>query len=125
MQRNENKDAAANTNPKERRRFPRVPLDEPCFITLELTGVEELKVMLQNLSCNGANVSLPPKRGEMGMPSDAHIRLKDFPEGFELLNQLKGKVAWSQDGQCGVIFDGPLDMDDDELKDLLDSLKCY
>jgi PilZ domain-containing protein len=68
----------------------------PLLSTLS-TVTDDYRVGLVNLSSTGARLSAPylPKEGE------EVIFRTDTVQSF-------GRVVWSHDGQCGVVFDGPI-----------------
>lgn len=101
----------------ERRKGPRVQLDNPCFATLHIEGMESYNVMLTDIGVLGAQVLLPPQIEPAEIPDDARLFLYGFPESLEQLKdkELKGTIAWRGLRNCGIAFTDPMEFAMDEF----------
>ncbi|MDL2307031.1 PilZ domain-containing protein [Desulfovibrio sp. OttesenSCG-928-C06] len=101
----------------ERRRAPRVQLDNPCFATLHIEGMESYNVMLTDIGAQGAQVLLPPQIEPSDIPEDARLFLYGFSDSLEQLKdkEIQGSIAWRGLRNCGIAFTEELDLSMDEF----------
>lgn len=88
----------------DRRRRNRVRLDRPLFAVLQVSSGERYRVMLADISPEGAQLLLPPGLNPETLPKAENMQLTDFSEQFACLNGVEGKLAWHGPANCGMVF---------------------
>ena len=93
----------------DRRSSPRIPLDAPFLLTLEIVSGSSIPVMLTDISMHGMQLTLPPDAGVLYCAIDSPVIMKNFPEKLApFLEGLTGTIAWQTEQQCGIRLDQPL-----------------
>lgn len=103
----------------DRRAHARVPLDAPCFASIELQG-ESLQVLIVDCSRGGMQFALSPGTNLNEDWLGSSVRIGGLPARLD--KECAGCAAvlsWMGGGRCGVRFEQPLDMDDADLASLL------
>lgn len=108
----------------ERRVYQRVPLDAPFFVTLRRSDGAEIPALMVDFGRGGVQVALPP-----GTPASFHSWLScqvvvlGMPEPIECGRAgCKGMVSWVSAERCGVRFEPPLSLSEQELRNIVKSL---
>lgn len=92
----------------ERRTSPRIPVDAPFLLTLEMASGVTVPVMLTDISMHGMQLTLPPGAGVLHCAVNSPVHMKDFPHGLaSFLDGITGTVAWLTERQCGIRLDRP------------------
>ncbi len=109
---------------RERRVYPRVPLDAPFFVTLRKSDGEETPSLMVDFGRGGVQLALPP-----GTPASFHFWLSHHVHVFGLPEAIacsregcKGMITWVSAERCGVRFEIPLSLSDEEICLILKSL---
>lgn len=103
----------------ERRLSPRIPLDAPCLLTLEVNYAETLSAMAIDVSQGGVQLALSPgmtgDKLEAGLP----VTFRNVPEPLaHLLDGAHGKIAWIGVRCCGIKLNRPLSLELTDAADL-------
>jgi len=109
---------------RERRIYPRVPLDAPCLVTLRRDDGVEVPVLVVDFGCGGIQAALPPGSSESFRAwLNHHIAVVGLPELLQCDGSgYKGTVSWVSAECCGVRFLPPLAVSDEELDAIIRSL---
>ncbi|BFR49367.1 PilZ domain-containing protein [Nitratidesulfovibrio sp. HK-II] len=106
----------------ERRTYPRLQLDCPCFVTLR-RGQGDMPCMLGNISAGGVMLQLPPHCEAEGLPFGEVVNLVEMPRALAgALEGVQGRVAWCSGLQAGICFDDVLPISVDDILDMLDDV---
>lgn len=106
---------------EDRRSFPRVPLDAPHFVTLQRNG-GKADVMLVDLSRGGAQLALAPSENNLPYWLGEEALLLGLPPNIDKDGLgYRCVVSWLRPERCGVRFQPPLCMEEEEL---LAALQC-
>jgi hypothetical protein len=114
--------AAGDVMPEERRRHPRIPLDNILYVTLQ-DGRRETTCVLLDLSVSGARLGIAPNDT---LP-ERHKKITFKQTGClgTILAELTAIVMWSRGVQFGVLFERELPVPLGKLAELLDSQIFY
>ena len=109
---------------RERRIYPRVPLDAPYFVSLRRSDGVEVPALMVDFGRGGIQAALPPGSSEsfrdwlnyqvvvLGLPESAHYDSSGY----------RGYITWVSVERCGVRFQPPLAVSDEELDAIIESL---
>lgn len=100
----------------EKRDALRVLLEYPCSVQLQIRGGECLRAQIHDISCNGVKLILPDNCGATVVPGNAPVHLFDVPTVLEYLENVDGHVVWVVSGICGISFQHPLAVTEQELQ---------
>lgn len=105
----------------ERRVFVRHPLDVPYFFECVKRNGTALRARMDDLSPAGARLELyQAKALENGESLVLHA---SEPPLAQYLNGLEVNVSWIDDKLCGIKFKTQLPLEEEALRDMLDSMK--
>jgi len=109
---------------RERRIFPRVPLDAPCFVTLRRDDGVEVPALMVDFGRGGIQAALSPGTSENFCAWLSHqVAVLGLPEPLQCDGAgYKGIVNWVSAERCGVLFQPPLSVSDEELDTIIRSL---
>jgi hypothetical protein len=101
----------------DRRRFARVPLDAPQFVTLRLEGGTAEKVLLIDLGRGGLQISFAPTRDIQGTGFLGRaVSVDALPAALSMEGEnLPGIISWVSAQRCGIRLQTPLAVSDAEL----------
>jgi len=108
----------------ERRIYPRVPLDAPYFVTLRRDDGVEIPALVVDLGRGGIQATLSP-----GFSEDFRTWLNHQVVVAGLIEPVqcddsgyKGVITWVSAEHCGVRFQPPLPVSEEELEAIIRSL---
>lgn len=114
---------AADAKPcKERRTFPRVPLDAPVFVTLSVQNQEARHALLVECSRGGMQLVLAP---ENALPEmlNASVLILGLPPSLDASGSgLPGSISWASAERCGIRFHSPLTLSEAVLQSISQSI---
>ena len=107
-----------------RRMYPRVPLDAPFFVTLRRDDGMEVPALMVDLGCGGIQAALPPGSSEDFRAWLRHqVAVVGLPEPVRCDGSgHTGTIHWVSAECCGVRFQPPLPVSDEELETIIRSL---
>lgn len=100
---------------EERRKCTRVQLDKPLFAVMQISEDNRFRVMIADISFEGAQLLLPPGQDPAQIPADKPLQLFDFPPQLEALNGIEARLAWHGPANCGVIFKNAISLSLNQL----------
>ena len=106
----------------DRRKNPRIPLENIFYLTIVTEGREQ-RVVLLDISICGARIGLPPN--QTMPPVKSELMFKDASVLAEILENRKATVMWNVGIQCGVCFIERLDTKLEHIAKLLESEIFY
>lgn len=107
----------------ERRARPRVPLDVPFFVTVRLADGSQCPALLVDCGRGGVQLAFSPTEEGVGGLLNQEMLLLDLPKGLKAdPDGCPGLVTWVSAERCGVRFDLPLALTDEELRVVAESL---
>lgn len=103
----------------ERRLSPRIPLDAPCLLALEINYSDTISAMAVDVSQGGVQLALSPGVSESKLEAGLPVTLRGVPEPLaHLLDGAHGKIAWVGIRCCGIKLNKPLPLDVADATDL-------
>ncbi len=108
----------------EKRVYGRVPLDTPFFAVLRTEDGAEFSVQLIDCGRGGVQLAFSPAETRTLDIVNNGVLLLGLPLPAQEKGHLgvAGFVAWVGAGRCGVRFDRPLSLTDDEIKQVTERL---
>ena len=106
----------------DRRKNPRIPLENILYLTIVSEG-RELRVVLLDISIDGARIGFPPNQALP--PVNSELMFQDASVLAEILENRKATVMWNVGIQCGVRFIQQLDTKLEHIAKLLESEIFY
>jgi hypothetical protein len=100
---------------EERRKCTRVQLDRPLFAVMRISEENRFRVMIADISFEGAQLLLPPGQNPAEVPDNAPLFLFDFPPQFSQLDGIEARLAWRGPANCGVIFKNTISLSLNQL----------
>jgi hypothetical protein len=110
---------------QERRSSQRVPLDVPYFVTIspEDEKEEDVPALLIDLSLGGSQLGFSPATRGITNWLGHRVRLLGLPK--EVCNrngECAGAITWMSRERCGVRFETPLQLTDEQIMAILAEL---
>ena len=111
----------------ERRQFARVPIDEPHFVLIAVEQGPSQTMLLVDLGRGGLQTVFPPgqdveKKSLLGKTVTVSQLPAPVSQASGIENSIKGTITWVSPQRCGIRFIAPLEIGDEELAALLESL---
>jgi len=106
----------------ERRKNPRIPLEDIFYVHIASAG-QELPSVLLDISVSGARLGLPPDK--LLPPAGSVITFKNTSLLAALLENRTAIVMWSSGVQFGALFTEQIDASLEHIAELLQSEIFY
>lgn len=107
----------------ERRIGPRVPLDPPVFVAILLESGESCTAQLVNCSRYGLQLAFPPGEDIASSLLKQRMTIMGLPEKLNVDPEgCPGEIIWVSPHRCGVRLDTPLNVTEELLLTLADTL---
>ncbi len=107
----------------ERRTSPRVPLDAPLFIQFVFSSGASVSAMLLDVSCGGLQAAVAPQCADTGDFLGQEVVVHGLPVLLDPVHSgCKGLVTWVSPQRCGVRLFNPLEVTEQELQGLNQSI---
>ena len=109
---------------RERRAYPRVPLDAPFFVTLRRDDGTEVPALVVDFGRGGLQVALPPGSAESFHAWLSHaVLLLGLPASIDAKEAgCPGIISWVSAERCGVRLAPALAVSDEKLLEIAASL---
>ena len=108
----------------DRRIYPRVPLDAPCFVVLRRDDGVEVPALMVDFGRGGIQAALPPGSSENFRDWLSHqVAVVGLPDPLRCDGSgYKGVISWVSAERCGVRFQPSLSVSDKELDAIIAAL---
>ena len=89
--------------------------EKPLFAVMQISEDNRVRVMIADISFEGAQLLLPPGQDPALVPDNAPLHLFDFPPQLSRLDGIEARLAWRGPANCGVIFKNAISLSLDHL----------
>ncbi|MDL2317369.1 PilZ domain-containing protein [Desulfovibrio sp. OttesenSCG-928-A18] len=117
-------DSSADTGQRqERRAHLRVPLDVPVLVTARLDDEHNMIAMLVDCGRGGVQLAFSPATRALPDILGRRIAVLGLPPALQPMQRhFTGMITWVSHERCGVRFEKPLPLNEDELVRITRSL---